>query len=317
MFPYMTKEDSTALKGIAIQVMIFLHLFNNQDAPYYHMLSFGGYAVEYQLSRCADMCVSLYLFLSGYGLQITYNKTKSINVFRRIVSLYITLWIVVLVFIPIGLVVNPIWFDLSLKGILMNLTGWNPTWNGEWWFLFPYVLILFLCTPIFRILDRCTKTIFIALSLSILYLCVFACMKFNLDFFNKHRAIWLFSQTIMMLFPFVMGCLYAKNDYFRKWKKRIEAIPYRNTILMVIIITILVVRSQVGLFVIAPFFGILFLSLIAMIDRPKWLDAILVPLGRQSTFMWLIHTFFCYYIFREFIYAFKYSPVIFLCFNNN
>lgn len=54
------------------------------------------------------------------------------------------------------------------------------------------------------------------------------------------------------------------------------------------------------------------LLLFATLKRPKWLDFFLSKMGEQSTNMWLIHTFFCYYLFKNFIYGFKYPLVIYI-----
>lgn len=49
---------------------------------------------------------------------------------------------------------------------------------------------------------------------------------------------------------------------------------------------------------------------LASMQRYAWLDWMLNKLGKQSTNIWLIHTFFCYYFFRDFIYSFKYPILI-------
>ena len=38
----------------------------------------------------------------------------------------------------------------------------------------------------------------------------------------------------------------------------------------------------------------------------------LMAMGKQSMVMWLTHSFFCYHIFHDFIYGFKYPLVIYI-----
>lgn len=45
--------------------------------------------------------------------------------------------------------------------------------------------------------------------------------------------------------------------------------------------------------------------------RPKLIDKLLIELGHRSTSMWLIHSWFCYYLFKDFIYSFNYPIIIF------
>lgn len=46
--------------------------------------------------------------------------------------------------------------------------------------------------------------------------------------------------------------------------------------------------------------------------RPRPLNAFLQEMGRRSTSMWFVHSYFCYYLFHDFIYGFKYPIIIFI-----
>jgi hypothetical protein len=61
-----------------------------------------------------------------------------------------------------------------------------------------------------------------------------------------------------------------------------------------------------------PFYVTAFILLFVCIKRPAWLDRSLNAFGRRSTSMWLVHTYFCYYLFQDFIYGFKSPLLIFL-----
>ncbi len=56
----------------------------------------------------------------------------------------------------------------------------------------------------------------------------------------------------------------------------------------------------------------IFIVLFMQIKRVKWLDSFLCEMRHRSTSMWLVHSYFCYYLFHDFIYGFKYPLVIFL-----
>ena len=66
----MDKKESLELKGIAILLMLMLHLFNTQQrvAECTTFLYFwNGKPLVYALSRVGAFCVPLYIFISGYG----------------------------------------------------------------------------------------------------------------------------------------------------------------------------------------------------------------------------------------------------------
>lgn len=60
-----------------------------------------------------------------------------------------------------------------------------------------------------------------------------------------------------------------------------------------------------------PLYSAAFIVLFAKIRRPSWLDTALNELGKRSTSMWFVHSYFCYYLFKDFIYDFRYPIVIF------
>lgn len=76
--------------------MVFLHLFNraeNVDLCINSVYLFN-IPLTSQLAKFAEICVPLYLFLSGYGLYILYLKNNNISPSRRIFKLYLNFWTV-------------------------------------------------------------------------------------------------------------------------------------------------------------------------------------------------------------------------------
>ena len=76
----MNKTESLQLKGIAILMMLFLHLFNTADRVELCNISiyfWNGKPLVLAMSRVAAFCVPIYLFISGYGLTCSYKKNSS------------------------------------------------------------------------------------------------------------------------------------------------------------------------------------------------------------------------------------------------
>ena len=105
----LTKSESLQLKGTAILIMVLLHLFNRQENVEKCIISinFLGEPLVSQLAKFVEICVPLYLFLSGYGLYLLFHKNGSIFPIKRILKLYFIFWTCFLVFIPLGCFLVP------------------------------------------------------------------------------------------------------------------------------------------------------------------------------------------------------------------
>ena len=71
----MTKSDTRQLKGLAILMMMWLHLFSDENRVRtldYALDFMNGMPLVYSLTRLASACVPIYIFLGGYGLAATY-----------------------------------------------------------------------------------------------------------------------------------------------------------------------------------------------------------------------------------------------------
>lgn len=80
---------------------------------------------------------------------------------------------------------------------------------------------------------------------------------------------------------------------------------------MTLFVSIILVRYKYQS-IFYPFYTVLFIMCFSLLHRFYWVDKILMELGKRSTSIWLTHTYFCYYFFKDFIYSFKYPIVIFI-----
>lgn len=101
-----SKNDSLAVKGIAIIMMIFHHCFIEIPVLDQYGVSFGSLSREKVVWLCLwlKICVSLFAFVSGYGLYTSYKKKNGSKVewvIRRLIKTLSGFWIV---FILAGIV---------------------------------------------------------------------------------------------------------------------------------------------------------------------------------------------------------------------
>lgn len=101
--------------------------------------------LEVQIGAACKICVSIFMFLSGYGLYYTFGKKGTIRVWHRVWNIYKRFWQVFFIFAPIGFLFLSKPF--ALPNFLANLFCLEFSYNHEWWFLGTYIELL-LVLPI-------------------------------------------------------------------------------------------------------------------------------------------------------------------------
>ena len=84
--------------------------------------------------RNSVLCVPAYIFLSGYGLGKVYCKKalsgQSMGNGKRCFNLYVRLWVIIAIFVPIGSYFNPEHYPYSMLELVENMTGISTYYNG-------------------------------------------------------------------------------------------------------------------------------------------------------------------------------------------
>lgn len=310
---FISREESTMLQGIAVMLMVFHHLFGFPErinVPFRMVFDFELFHAETVLSYFGRICISIFAFVSGYGLgKLECNSLKDGYqiVIRRLKKFYIRLWMVCVVFIPIGYVLKV--YELDGITLVKSILGISAIYNREWWYIATYLQFLMLY-PFFCILmnwfyrkvekHRIVATGIIVILLSIGYICLT----------EKGFICWLLC--------FVMGMLIVKSSFFEKIYTFVEKSGIcKYAFSMVCIISVFLIRTIFNLncsydYLLTP---ILVFSIV-MLLKSKWCkkcaNRFFLLVGKYSTYIWLTHTFFAYYYFQMLIYGVKYSVVIFL-----
>lgn len=301
------------MKGVAIMIMVFLHLFNRAENVGICINSVYLFDIPLtsQLAKFAEICVPLYLFLSGYGLYILYLKTDNISPLRRIIKLYLNFWTVFVIFIPIGCFLKPDQYPGNLLDIVENATAWRTSYNWEWWFIFPYIILLSIANMLFKYV-RQYGFWSIVVSSSMIYVVSYLCISFYKPFLLKHYLIFIILESFEMVCSFVWGALFVKYDIFGKIERAFNLKSSYGTIAgILVIIGLILIRSIVPIHATRILFMIAFVCSFILFKKSK-INVFFIKIGEKSTAIWLIHTFFCYYFFHDFIYGFKYPIVIFV-----
>lgn len=316
----MSKQESTILKGIAILMMFFLHLFNSieNSSLCINFCTIGETPLVTILSR-ATSPVPLFLILGGYGMYISHQKGHY-NIFFKVKSLYIHYWITLLIFIPILFNVKHVsggFFDT-----LQNVTAFNTTWNGEVWFLFPYVLIMASSKWLVQLICKRSFKHVLLITFILSMASGYVVSSFGSQWLYSNRTLHQPIIFLSFLFPFSIGAYMAKwslhnkddnNFMISKWiKPVVGGGNFEGLWIWLMLIVLVAFRCCFRTGAFHTLYVALFILLFVNAPRPKKLDAFLLELGRRSTSMWFVHTYFCYYLFHDWIYGFRYPVLIFI-----
>ena len=304
----MNKQESQMLKGVAILLMIFLHLFNQQTnvALCHNLLSIGGTPLVYILSRAANP-VSFFLILGGYGLYRVYEKGDH-HRWTRLIKLLLHYWVILVIFLTVGHILHPAGYPGNIPTIISNFTGFQCTYNGEMWFLFPY-MVLSICSPyIFGVYKRFRASHIVATTL-LIHLCTCYCISRYGKAYLYHNY-WVYNPLLVfhLLFSFSLGAMAARTNFFEKLRATLCMRQYTSIIACGGIISLVVIDCT---FKYNFFYAFGIITCLLLVKMPGVVAVTLRRLGDQSMNMWMIHTWFCYYLFHDFIYSFSYPVIIF------
>lgn len=158
----LTKDYSEMVKGIAVLMMILHHLWGfPEKIPELHLSH-----LEVQIGAACKICVSIFMFLSGYGLYYTFGKKGTIRVWHRVWNIYKRFWQVFFIFVPVGFLFLSKPF--TLQEFLANLFCLKFSYNHEWWFLGTYIELL-LVLPIILLTDQKKCFPYLLVCLSVLF----------------------------------------------------------------------------------------------------------------------------------------------------
>lgn len=306
----MTKADTQLIKGIAILMMLFLHLFSqmgNVDLCK-TFISIHGVPFVNLLTRAANP-VPFFLILSGYGLFVSYSSGVTKSSGRRVLKIFIHYWITLAIFIPIGaFVCGTNVYPGSFLKFVENISGWNTSYNQEVWFLFPYCLLVFVSPFVFCLINRFHWAIVFIIS-GFLYFGTYVVIHFYGHFLWTRMLIYMPLLFFNCQFSFVVGMLIAKWVDFKSVK---ESANRKGAFLpWLVLLMVVIVRLCLKVDIFNPLYAALFIVLFASATHSVIGQKFLVKFGQRSTTMWFVHTYFCYYMFHDFIYSFKYPLAIY------
>ena len=303
----MSRQESLELKGVAILLMLFLHLFNHESevALCSNFLYINGTPLVHLMTRMANP-VPFFVILSGYGLYAAWQKGDK-HRWARLVHLILHYWLILLVFVTIGVFLVPTKYPGTIWKVIENLTAFNTTYNGEHWFLFPYILLAISAPWLFRLCNKYKTLIVLGISYMIYLVTCFLISRYGDAYLYTHMMAYHPILYGNLLFNFLLGAL----AYRHNWLKILSCGNFYKWVwLLLLLLCVTRCCLKTGAFHNLYVFAFMWLWL--QIERPIWLNRFLAHMGKHSMNIWLIHSFFCYYIFHDWIYSFRYPLLIYV-----
>lgn len=305
MDQFISKNDSKILKCVAICLMVFHHLFAFPErvaVKYINIFDFNFFHFETLLSYFGRICIVMFVFISGYGMskQFFYDENTSLleqykRTIKKLWKFYTMYWLIMLVTLPYGFIKGIYKFELI--GFIKNIIGLNCSYNAEWWYVWFYINLLLLFPLIFRTVNwimRKSKSISKILVILLTVITIF---------FKQDFSYWMIV---------ILSIGIVKYSLFDRLYNKIE-----NIILIPIIgcICCFFLRSYIPLnidFIISIFLCFFIVAIRKEIRINNLVESICINIGNYSMYIWLIHSFFCYYYFQNFTYSFYISWIIFI-----
>ncbi|MDD3320932.1 MAG: acyltransferase family protein [Paludibacter sp.] len=303
------------LKGIAICAMLWHHLFTTAE--------YGNFVLF--LGGLGKVCVAIFLFASGYGLYVQYNKlnlspTKEgvkvgvIFLVKRFVKFYVNYWVVFIIFVPIGVFVfgrtlnQPYGESVNLfKHFIFDVLGVQGfhSYNITWWFNKLIILLYLLFPLLFFLIKRLPWMTLLGLLVVLRFGNHFDLLNANIEL-----SVWLF--------PFALGMFWAsKTDILNVLSQKLNKYLFLS-ISVVFLLGFVWIRTHniIPHWSATRIDGFLTLSIalfvITYIRNTKYLNMILTYFGKHSINIYMVHTFIFYYWFKGFISSFQHPVVQFL-----
>ena len=315
---FMSKDDTKVMKAIAICCMLAHHLWcfptRIPGGSLQHLFTIFGIQSTTYFGFFGKICVPMFFFFGGYGVYKSYFG-KKYDIVDKLKKLYFAYWKIFLIFIPIGflffskqqaycseLFIYTRFLRLDARELVSNFIGFTSTYNREWWFLISYAFALISFPFIRAIIDRFSAriNIFIAIVITILVTNIFPGISKSetLGFLNtNYLYIKFFCQIAPYATCFWMGAVVARNGLMDRLNDSMKKHHLLNPVADILAWAIIIFlrQSEIGDKFDIFYIPVLTVTTLDLINRLKFLRVASIAIGKQSTNMWLIHPFFCYY----------------------
>lgn len=315
---FLSKDDTKVMKAIAICCMLIHHLWcfptRIPGGTLTNLFTIFGLPSTTFFGFFGKICVPMFFFFGGYGVYKSYFGRKY-DIVEKLKKLYFAYWKVFLIFIPIGFIffanqkpscsevfIYTRFLKFDLKELIANFVAFTSSYNREWWFLLSYAFALISFPFIRAVIDRFSTraNIFIAIVITILVSTIFPGIS-KVQGLGPLNTNFLYVKFFCQIAPYAscfwMGAVVARNGLLDRLNDSLKTNHLLNPITDIAAwcVVIFLRQAQIGDTFDIFYIPVLTVTAMDLINRVKFVRFGAIVLGKQSTNMWLVHTFFCYY----------------------
>lgn len=310
----LNRQETKMLQGLSILAMVWLHLFCTYDYAdkFTPLVSWGGVPLAFYAAQLGDFCVFGFAFCSGYGHMANFGKDGFYR--SRLKGLFAVLcdyWLILCIFSIVSIVAGQgAFMPGSVRTFFMNALMLESSYNGAWWYMFAYSILVLCCPFLLKAVNRHHPVAVLAVGFAVY--CAAYYVRFSVQTDN-----WLllkFGPFGMTLFEYLIGAVCWKTRFITRlreiWSKCPAAVRWITAIVLMAGMLYGRTKFVPSLFV-APVTGSVLMALFTLWRKPKWVEQAFLFVGSHSTNIWLTHMFFYLVLFRGLVYKAQYPVFIF------
>ena len=312
-----TKNHTQIAKGFALILMFFDHLFWMDYGKYKSIFPLlpDGHSLEWAIGSIGNICVAMFLFLSGYGMFFIVRKKDQYSVrdaLIRIRNIWVDYAIISAVFIIIDLIFGKISFN-PIK-IILNILALDYSYNKFAWFVITYIVIMLVFPICHKIMKKLMwhfeLILIVTIKLSITGIDLLIDKYFNLP----HNVYQVLIEPFMFLPVFLLGYFCLEHKVFERLYEIISRIRLKKAILGLAIIIVMIFIYYYQYTVLDNITAPILCFCVGYLANNNLLGKVLKFFGDKSSYMWLIHYPIMVLLLNSLIYKPKYSILIFAVF---
>ena len=315
------KKDTLVVKGMAILLLLFYHLFESQELLVTLNVDHRPLSQEIflMLSGFGNICVAVFVLLSAYGITkglMIKEQEAGASMQDMLKAAWKRCLRLIGSFAVMYISVNLLWFSyfdytklygegwqggmfavIDMLGLAQLLD--TPTLNMTWWYMELAILIIFALPLIYPLVKKAGRYLLVP---ALLLPAVF---QMNTD-------------AERYFFVVLFGAVAAYEGWFEKlfaWKRKMVWKALSGLALIALCVLFrqnYMVHTYFLWIVDAPIALLLSWFGAEIIGRIPGLSQVLRFFGKRSMNIFFVHTFFYMSLFRNFIYSFHYAGLIFV-----
>ena len=155
---FFPKEYTNSVKGVAIILMVCLHLLQERWMPDSSMIidyRLDGVPLSSIIAYACDSCIGIFAFITGYGWAKSFEQK---SIFGRIRPLYQTYWIILVMFaFPariISSMINSETIAINAGDIILSIVGIRSVSVMFQWYIFFFACAVLTFRPLWNLTKR-------------------------------------------------------------------------------------------------------------------------------------------------------------------